>query len=83
MPGLDAARLLVPVCRAIHSAHDRGILHRDLKPSLGAILYHMLTGRPPFQAASPVETLMLVLEQDPVPPRVLNPRVSSDLERQR
>ena len=33
MPGLDAARLLVPVCRAIHSAHDRGILHRDLKPS--------------------------------------------------
>ena len=48
--------------------------------SLGAILYHMLTGRPPFQAASPVETLMLVLEQDPVPPRVLNPRVSSDLE---
>ena len=129
MPGLDAARLLVPVCRAIHSAHDRGILHRDLKPSnilidaeghsyvsdfglakrldlpadasltpsgaivgtpgymppeqarasrrrgplgpacdvysLGAILYHMLTGRPPFQAASPVETLMLVLEQIP------------------
>ena len=33
MPALDAARLLVPICRAIHSAHDRGILHRDLKPS--------------------------------------------------
>jgi len=144
MPGLEAARVLVPVCRAIHHAHDRGILHRDLKPSnilidraghpyvsdfglakrldpqadpsltpsgalvgtpsymppeqaraslrrgplgpecdiysLGAILYHMLTGRPPFQAASPVETMMLVLEQDPVPPRVLNPRVHPELE---
>jgi serine/threonine-protein kinase len=40
----------------------------------------MLTGRPPFQAASPIETVMLVLEQDPVPPRVLNPGVSPDLE---
>lgn len=48
--------------------------------SLGAILYHMLTGRPPFQAASPVDTLLLVLEQDPVSPRVLNRRVNRDLE---
>ena len=144
MPGLDAARLLVPVCRAIQYAHDRGVLHRDLKPSnilidreghpyvsdfglakrlddpaapsltpsgalvgtpsymppeqargslrrgptgpasdvysLGAILYHALVGRPPFQGATPIETLMLVLEEDPIPPRVLNPRVSPDLE---
>ena len=48
--------------------------------SLGAILYHVLTGRPPFQAASPVDTLLLVLEQDPVSPRVLNRRVNRDLE---
>ena len=48
--------------------------------SLGAILYHMLTGRPPFQAASPVDTVLLVLEQDPVPPRVLNPQADRDLE---
>ena len=48
--------------------------------SLGAILYHMLTGRPPFQAATPVDTVLLVLEQDPIPPRVFNPRVNRDLE---
>ena len=37
--------------------------------SLGTILYQMLTGRPPFQAASPVDTVLLVLEQEPLPPR--------------
>jgi serine/threonine-protein kinase len=47
--------------------------------SLGAILYQMLTGRPPFLAASPLDTILLVLEQDPVPPRVLNPRANADL----
>src|SRR5262249_41381288 len=48
--------------------------------SLGAILYHMLTGRPPFQAATPIDTILLALEHDPIPPRALNPRVSPDLE---
>jgi serine/threonine-protein kinase len=48
--------------------------------SLGSVLYHMLTGRPPFQAASPVDIVLLVLEQDPLPPRVVNPAVDRDLE---
>lgn len=48
--------------------------------SLGAILYATLTGRPPFQAVSPVDTILMVLEQEPVPPRVLNPGADSDLE---
>jgi tRNA A-37 threonylcarbamoyl transferase component Bud32 len=48
--------------------------------SLGVMLYHMLTGRPPFQAASPGEMVLLVLEQDPVPPRMLNPKADRDLE---
>ncbi|HZT81133.1 MAG TPA: protein kinase [Gemmataceae bacterium] len=48
--------------------------------ALGAILYECLTGRPPFRAATVLETLELVRSQDPVPPSSLQPRTPRDLE---
>ncbi|MFH1266107.1 MAG: serine/threonine-protein kinase [Planctomycetota bacterium] len=140
MEGRHAAAYLEPVARAVHEAHVRGILHRDLKPqnilvdgktgralvadfglaklsegggeltragevmgtpsymspeqardsarvtettdvyALGATLYHLLTARPPFQAATPVETLRQVIDEEPVPVRQLDPSIDRDLE---
>ncbi len=48
--------------------------------SLGAVLYATLTGRPPFQAASAMDTLLQVLEREPVPPRQMNPAIPRELE---
>ena len=48
--------------------------------ALGATLYALATGRPPFQAATPVDTVIQVLSDEPVPPRRLNASIPPDFE---
>ncbi len=61
--------------RSAHTVDARADVY-----SLGASLYHLLVGRPPFQASSPAETILQVLEVDAVSPKELNTNVDQDLE---
>lgn len=63
------------------ASSDRGkISRRSDVYALGAMLYHALTGRPPFVGGTLAETLSAVLHAEPVRPRLLHPSIPADLE---
>ncbi|MBN2565453.1 MAG: serine/threonine-protein kinase, partial [Candidatus Eisenbacteria bacterium] len=54
--------------------------HRTDVYSLGATMYEVLTGQPPFRGKNHTDTLSQIIERDPVEPKKLNPKVPKDLE---
>lgn len=69
-----------PAFMSPEQAQGRPVDRRSDVYSLGATLYHAVTGRPPFHGETPLDTLRLVVDQDPVPPRQLNPKLQKEVE---
>jgi eukaryotic-like serine/threonine-protein kinase len=68
-----------------YMAPEQAAAKKEIGPAadvyaLGAILYECLVGRPPFQAATALDTILQVMAEEPVPPRRLNSKVPRDLE---
>ena len=83
--GEDMTRTGAMLGTPVYMAPEQASGRADIGPavdiySLGVILYELLTGRPPFQAPTAVETLVQAVHQDPVPLRRLSPKIPRDLE---
>src|SRR5207249_10705143 len=67
------------IAREQARGHHEQLTSATVVYGLGAILYQLLTGHPPFAAGTTYETVRLVLATEPRQPRLLNPKVDRDL----